>query len=131
MVNSVSFRGVESQTNIQDLIKKPQVYTAQTKAQAASPVEGKDKKKGKAGKVIAGIAVTAAALMTALAFVASKTNILKTAEDATGLGNTIKKHAQTIGEKIAKAPKQVFDFIKTNIDKLNKGKGEKPLSVDA
>lgn len=74
MIAPVSFGSVaaSSNTSFADKIRQPQTYVVkEEQPNAASPING-SKEKGKAGKVVGGLAVTAAIVATALGVLSKK-----------------------------------------------------------
>lgn len=116
MVGSVSFGNTAvQQTNISDLINKPQTYVKKDEPQAAAPIESGAKKKGSVPKAILKTLVGAAAIAGALALV-SKKGVLKINPDGNKIVNTIKTGVNTAGEFVSNKFDVVKDFILSHVN---------------
>ena len=97
-ISPVSFRSAES---FQQMVARPQAYAAQNNtAVASTAIEDKPKKKGGLKKVLAFVAVAAAAV-AGIAYAAKK-GIFKVAnpEEGNKVVNTVKQGLDSFGTKV-------------------------------
>lgn len=116
MVGSVSFGNTAvQQTNISDLINKPQTYIKKEEPQAAAPIEAGAKKKGSVPKTIAKVLLGAAAIAGALALV-SKKGVLKVNPDGNKVLNTVITAINTAGDFVSNKFDVAKDFILSHVN---------------
>lgn len=100
MISPVSFKGSQQTSSFQDKINKPQSFQAQPAPQAASGLDGKEKKKSSMPKTIAKVLLAAAAISGALALIA-KTGVLKVNPEGNAALNGIKSAINGSGNFVA------------------------------
>lgn len=121
MISSVSFASAQTgATSFEDKIKQPQAYVTKEAPQAATKINGKEKK-GSAGKIAAKLAIAAVAIAAVLAGV-SKKGILKVNPDGNKTLNAIKTGINTAGnwifEKAVSLKDKVLPKAQEHIDDL-------------
>lgn len=127
MVSPVSFRAT-SASSFQDMIRKPQAYTQQPVA--STSIEG-EKKKGKAGKVILGLAAAAAAVAGGMVAVNKYSGKISEVigkiknEKVAGCANKALKKVSGWGKTISTKTTEAVAFVKAKGSELiNKIKPE-------
>ena len=134
MIAPVSFGSVaaSSNTSFADKIRQPQTYVVkEEQPNAASPING-SKEKGKAGKVVGGLAVTAAIVATALGVLSKKggfATLLTKFKDNAVLQKILPKldtAGNVIAEKAAWAKNKVVDLVSKLPEALGKLKDKAP-----
>lgn len=127
MVSPVSFRAT-SASNFQDMLKKPQTYTSHPVA--STNIEGESKKKGKAGKVVLGLALTAAAVGGGMVAVGKYSDKITSFIEKSIKNEKVAEFAKTATDKMAQwgntisaKATQAVAFVKTKgselISKIN------------